>query len=134
MISSLPQRKVWLIVPLLLLLALLACDLFGAGPTEGKPTIAIVSPPSGTQVEVGQQLNVQSAATDSQGVVRVELWVDGALYRSDASPSPQGQTSFSLVQPWTASTIGSHTLLVKAYNVAGTASDPAIIVVNVVEA
>jgi hypothetical protein len=129
----LPFRFRRIVAPAVLLLigaSILACELpgLGGGP---KPTVAILSPASGTQVKVGETVAVQSSATDVKGVTRVELWVDGSLVRSDVSP--QQQPSFSVTQEWTATVLGSHSVTVKAYNTARRVSDPATITVNVVE-
>lgn len=93
-----------------------------------KPTILISSPPSGSQFAEGEEIKVQSTATDSAGIDRVELIVDGIPVRTDPSPSPQA--SFTLVQTWKA-TAGAHVISVRAYNKAGGMSDVAAISVNV---
>jgi predicted RecA/RadA family phage recombinase len=98
------------------------------------PTVVINSPPSGSQVQVGQEVVVQATATDSRGVTRVELLVNGVLYHSDASPNPQGQSPFISRQSWQASAAGTYTLMVKAYNAAGGVSQPAVININVIGA
>ncbi len=100
----------------------------------GAPMVVINSPPSGSQVKVGQEVVVQATATDAKGVTRVELLVNGVLYHSDVSPNPQGQSPFISRQSWQASAPGTYTLMVKAYNAAGGVSQPAAITVNVVEA
>jgi len=117
---------------------LLAAAAFGAylytqrgEKVAGVPTVVINSPPSGSQVQVGQEVIVQSTATDSRGVTRVELLVNGVLYHSDASPNPQGQSPFISRQSWQASAAGTYTLMVKAYNAAGGVSQPAVININV---
>jgi predicted RecA/RadA family phage recombinase len=97
----------------------------------GVPTVIINSPPSGSQVQVGQEVIVQATATDSRGVTRVELLVNGVLYHSDVSPNPQGQSPFISRQSWRASAAGTYTLMIKAYNAAGGVSQPAAITVNV---
>jgi predicted RecA/RadA family phage recombinase len=97
----------------------------------GVPTVVINSPPSGSQVSVGQEVVVQATATDSRGVTRVELLVNGVLYHSDASLNPQGQSPFISRQSWQASAAGTYTLIVKAYNAAGGVSQPAVININV---
>ncbi len=97
----------------------------------GVPTVVINSPPSGSQVPVGQEVIVQAGATDSQGVTRVELLVNGVLYHSDVSPNPQGQSPFIYQYSWRVSASGTYTLMVKAYNAAGGVSQPAAITVNV---
>ncbi len=116
---------------LLLAFGALACDmsdvaaLFGGG---GKPTVVIISPPSGSQYQEGQDVAIQSTSTDSTGIVRVELLVDGITVRTDPLPNPQPQ--FTLIQTWKA-TQGTHTLSVRAYNTANVQSDPVAISVAV---
>lgn len=116
---------------LVLTLGALACDmsdvaaLFGG---SGKPMVVITSPPSGSQYQEGQDVAVQSTSTDSKGISRVELVVDGLTVRTDPLPNPQPQ--FVLIQTWKA-TQGSHTLTVRAYNTANTPSDPVAISVAV---
>lgn len=108
-----------------LLVTVTACNLFA-----GKPTVIIVSPPSGSQFLENEQVAVQSIATDSTGITRVELLVDGTVVRTDPSPTPQ--VSFTLIQTWRA-TPGTHTLSVRAYNTAGVVSDPAAITISVIQ-
>jgi len=117
-------------VLLLLVVGILACELPGLGGGT-KPTVVILSPSSGTQVKAGETVAIQSSATDAKGVTRVELWVDGLLLRSDVNP--QRQPAFSATQEWTATILGSHSVTVKAYNVAGQVSDPTTVIVNVIE-
>jgi hypothetical protein len=115
---------------LLFVAGILACELPGLGG-DTKPTVVILSPASGTQVKAGGTVVIQSSATDVKGVAKVELWVDGSLVRSDVNP--QRQPAFSVTQEWTATILGSHSVTVKAYNVAGRVSDPATVTVNVIE-
>ncbi len=95
------------------------------------PTVVINSPASGGQVPVGQEVIVQVTATDSRGVTRVELLVNGVLYHSDVSPNPQGQSPFIYRHSWQASAPGTYTLMLKAYNAAGGVSQPEAITVSV---
>lgn len=119
------RRRSRLLQPILLGLfgTLVACNLF-----VSKPTVIIVSPPSGSQYRENEPVAVQSISTDSTGIVRVELLVDGKVVRADPSPAPQ--VSFTLIQTWQA-TPGTHTLSVRAYNAAGAVSDPAAITIAV---
>ncbi len=113
----------------------LACDLstvtnwLGIGAT--KPRVTILSPANNAQFNEGDEVQVQSTSTDSRGVVRVELLVDGAVVATDAPPLAQGQTLFNLIQRWRA-TPGQHTLAVRAHNAAGVASDLALVTIVVV--
>lgn len=122
------ERRRLFVITLLALttLGLLACDL--GSLTTSKPTVIISSPPSGSQFREGDDINIQSTSTDSTGVTRVELLVDGTLVRTD--PAPGAQVSYPLIQTWKA-IAGTHTLLVRAYNRSNAASDPAAVVVTV---
>ncbi len=103
---------------LLLALGMLACsfeDITGIGG-PGKPTAEIVSPPSGSQVPVGQEVAVEFRAEDEVGVVRVELEADGQSVDSQNSSQPEGQAFMGGVLHWVPTTPGTHTLLVRAYN------------------
>jgi hypothetical protein len=95
-----------------------------------KPLVVIASPPSGSQFNAGDDVNVQSTSTDATGVVRVELVVDSATVAVDAAPNAQGQPSFSVTQKWKAA-LGTHTISVRAVNASGAASDPVAILVTV---
>ncbi len=115
-------------------LGLLGCDLSSITLSQAsKPQIVVQSPAAGAQFREGDEVVVQSLATDATGVVRVELSVDGAVVRADAPPLAQGQPSFTVVQRWKA-TAGTHTLSVRAFNAAGGASEPAFITIVVTPA
>jgi hypothetical protein len=104
--------------------------LIGCTQAASEPSVVILSPPSGSQFYEGEDVAIQSAATDAQGVVRVELVVDGNVVRVDPSPTAQGQPNFTLIQTWRA-TAGTHTIVVRAYNAAGVMSDPVGVTLNI---
>jgi hypothetical protein len=115
-------------------LGVLACDLstFGLG-AAAKPQVTILAPAAGAQFSEGEELQVQSLATDPSGIVRVELAVDGATVATDVPPIAKGQATYTLIQRWKA-TPGTHTVSVRAFNAAGAASDPALLSVAVAPA
>ncbi len=111
-------------------LLLVCVAVLSACTTYTKPVVVVLAPPSGSQFYEGDEIAVQSTSADPQGVVRVELMVDGNVVRTDVSPVPQGQMNFTVVQVWKA-TAGTHVITVRAYNVAGVVSDPIGISVEV---
>lgn len=123
--SSFVHRLLSFIISCLFITHLAACNLF-----VGKPTVIIAAPPSGSQFRENEPVAVQSTSTDSAGITRVELLVDGEVVRTDPSPSPQ--VSFTVIQTWKA-TPGTHTLSVRAYNTAGAVSDPAAVAISVAQ-
>ncbi|MGB8645861.1 MAG: NBR1-Ig-like domain-containing protein [Anaerolineae bacterium] len=113
----------------ILITVFMAGMLIGGCQSSGsasKPTVVITSPLSASEVAVGDQVEVKSTATDTQGVTRVELQVDGATVHTDPSPVAQGQSQFSVVQRWQAAGVGNHTLVVRAYNSTGAYADTGI--------
>jgi len=121
---------------LVLVVLLLAGGLPACGASGGPsgPTIVITAPTSGAQFEVGEEVNILSSANDPKGVSRVELHVDGELYRTDPNPDPDVERSVAMFQTWLAEDPGSHTLSVVAVNVDAVESDPWAVTVTVVEA
>ncbi|UCC87178.1 MAG: tetratricopeptide repeat protein [Anaerolineales bacterium] len=122
--------------------ALLALILFGGGLFLGSllgerphpsPAVIINSPTSGFIAEQGAQVDVVTTAIDDNGVVRVELLVDGTSYTADETPDGAPLSPYSLTQRWTASEAGEHTLSVKAFDSEGNASQLVSIVVQVVQ-
>ena len=102
-----------------------ACNVVAA---VNKPTIEIKAPANNSQFKPGDQVSVSSTSTDTIGIARVELLVDGNLVRADQPINPQ--SSLVMVQTWAAIT-GTHTISVRSVNINGGVSDPASIVVQV---
>ncbi|WP_158623629.1 Ig-like domain-containing protein [Corallococcus llansteffanensis] len=85
------------------------------------PTVSITSPSAGATVR--STVQVQATAIDDTQIVRVELYVDGALIGTDSS-SPYAIS-------WNPNSManGSHTLTVKAYDSYGNVgTSPAVVV------
>jgi len=115
----------------LIVSGILACNPFGGEAT--KPTVVVSAPANLTELQVGAEVEVVWTATDTVGVTRVDLAVDGVLYSTEASTSPQGEASWTMTQTWVATAPGTHNLTVTAYNAAGLASDPWAVALTVVE-
>jgi hypothetical protein len=116
--------------------SVLACELPGGlqppAGTPSKPTIAISAPTSGTEFQIGETVNVLSSASDARGISRVELYVDGVLYRTDSAPSTSAGGPLAVTQSWTADDPGTHTISAVAVNLDGVESDPWAVTVRVV--
>ena len=120
----------YLVFPLIFVamgLVIIACQGISGAPTS-KPTVIIASPPSGSLYSAGEEVVVQSTATDPAGITKMTLLVDGSPVREDPSPVTQGQPQFSVLQSWIATTEGQHNLTVRATNALGATSDTGIIV------
>ncbi len=110
---------------LLVVVALSGCD----EVVPARAQISIDEPLDGAEVHTGI-VSVRSRAVSGTGVARVELWVNGALYRSDDNPTPDERVIY-VVQPWVPTAPGSHVLEVRAYATDDTVSDPARVTVRV---
>ncbi len=96
-----------------------------------EPVTVIVSPASNSTYYEGDTVAIQSTSTDSTGIARVQLGVDGTLVRTDAPPQPQA--SFTVTQTWKA-IAGIHTIDVIAFNRSNQSGNLATIVINVLPA
>jgi Tol biopolymer transport system component len=110
------HRRTLLPITLLLALSLLACSIGAPTAEPSQPTVEILSPPSGTRVSPGEEVEVLYNATDPVGVVRVELEVEGQMVDLQSSPTSKGQPSLNGILRWTPTTAGVYTLLVYAYS------------------
>lgn len=123
-----------LVVALLLLAAgVAAFFLMNRQPAGTPPQVAIISPANGTQVMLNTPTTVQATATDEQGVLRVELWVDGLLVGQQPSVAPQGDPLLLLNLPWTPTIPGSHVLEVRAFNVNNVQSNTTLVTINALD-
>jgi len=124
-------RRILFLSTLLIVLSSLTTACAAALASTSKPTVVITSPASNSQFRAGEQVTVQSTSTDSEGIGRVDLLVDGNVVRTDPSPMPQN--SFTVNQSWEA-TPGAHLITVRAFNAANVASEPAAVNVTVLPA
>ena len=108
------------------LLALIAC----APEPVPPPQIRLESPQPGLEVAQGERVLVESIATGEGGVTKTELWVDGRLYEVKRPEGSNGE--FAAIQIWEASSLGTHTLSVKAHDRGGQTSMPASVEIQVV--
>lgn len=97
--------------------------------TPTKPAVVIESPATDTRVNKDDEVSIKFTATDSTGIARIELLVDGTSVKTDTM-QPVG--TFAGVQKWKA-TVGAHTISIRAFNSAGNASEPATVSLNVVQ-
>lgn len=118
---------------LLLVLVFLAVWYFNnqVPATVNPPAVTIITPATGAQMEVGAPLTVQATAVDNKGVLRMELWADGALVAQENSPAAEGRSPFLVNFVWTPQAPGPHTLDVRAYNVDNLSSAPVAVTVTV---
>ncbi len=118
-------RSFGLLLTTVSILGLLACQ----GQTgTAKPSVAIASPPHGSAFAEGEVVPVQSAVADAAGISRVELYVDGQMVKQDAPPVSPPPAQFNLIQNWTASGAGTHTITVRAINTAGAFGESGIMI------
>ena len=64
---------------------------------DGPPRIQIRSPSNGDEFVVGEEILVSVSASDSIGVNRVQLFVDGQIVHTVSSESLQGDLSLEAI-------------------------------------
>jgi hypothetical protein len=99
---------------------------------RNPPSVTLSSPANGAQVPAGQTLTVGFTASDSKGVMSVQLWIDGAVYSTWNSSSSVGQTTVNASLNWTGPQAGSHGLWLVAKDSVGLTTTSAGVTVNVV--
>jgi subtilisin family serine protease len=87
------------------------------------PSVSITSPAAGATVS--RTVTVGVRASDNVGVTKVSLYVDGALIGSSTS------APFSVNWNTKKTSVGSHTITVKAYDARGNVGTSAAVTVNV---
>jgi len=112
----------------MLLLTLSGCNL----PSKSRIGIDIATPDDGQSIVVGQETHIVSVANATQGIVGVELYINGELLRIDSPPAgaPKEYTSD---QPWIPTQEGNVVISVVAKDMKGNASQPVSILVLVVQ-
>jgi hypothetical protein len=95
-------------------------------PPSTAPTAAVRAPPDGTFIT--GLVNVTATGSDAIGAVKLEIYIDGALKACNFDAA-------SISYPWDTTAVqnGSHTVLSKAYNAAGsvgTSSTSTVTVAN----
>jgi uncharacterized protein YraI len=137
-----PGRIIWHVAGLVAVMLLAAGCTLGIGgavsepPTpeiSGAPVVSIVAPQPNTtyltDVSINVLVRVSNAGPD---IDRVDVAVDGTVIASLPDPNPSGAGDFSVIQTWIAAS-GQHTLSATAYRTEGSASQPASVIVNVVD-
>jgi len=92
--------------------ALAAANLSGSTDIT-PPTVFIASPATGASV--AGVVQITGTASDSSGVVKIELYVDGALVQSTNSPA------FSFLWDTIATVNGAHSIEIRGYDPSGNA-------------
>jgi hypothetical protein len=118
---------------LIALLLLSACSLNTPAPPPDVPHVEFLFPMEGVSVSAGTDLQIGLVATDSTGIARVELLIDDLPHQEARPAEATTVPVFTVDMNWLAQGSGVHVLTATAYRANGTASEPAIIRVNVVE-
>ncbi len=111
--------RVWL-PSVLLVSAALACNLITGSETKKEatkiaksslPGVVIQAPEDGAQVLQNTDVLIYAIATDAVGVTRIEMFADGFVVASQASPNlEQGDTEFQVLLRWRPVAAGDHKL------------------------
>ncbi|MGB8644101.1 MAG: Ig-like domain-containing protein [Anaerolineae bacterium] len=130
-VAARPIRLVLVVLSILVLASLAACDaLFGGPAATSKPVVTITAPENGATVGLSERVTVRASAQAVRGIMRVEMRVNDAAV--DSLTLFVASSQFDYQKSWTFTAIGQHRVTLVAYDSAGEASDPVTILVNVV--
>ncbi len=125
-------------IAILVVLLLVLCCVFTAlgilayrflvptAEAAARPVVTIDSPRHGEEVTVGEIVQIFGTARDETGIDYTELWVDGAPIETQRSASAEGTNPFPVMGEWMPETAGTHTIVVRAYNMAGDSAQASI--------
>lgn len=121
------QRKTIFSILLALAVATTLVTLIsGSIRAQGSDPIVIINkPPSNSNYLQGDIISIDSISASPNGIVQVELLVDGIVVQRDDTPGELPQVQFNLIQRWIANLSGTHVITVRATdseNQTGTAS------------
>ncbi len=118
------------LVPLMLALAALACNLTPSEPQatatpppvtptsvalSDVPEVEILAPADNSEVVVQTAVQVSVRATDRIGVTRVEMRANGLIVDAIAAPDPAGISPLESLLSWTPVTLGQNIIEVTAF-------------------
>ena len=118
------------LISLVLMLALTSCNFNALSNQAGSATgIVLYEPADGAHYQIGDLVKARSLLRAADGVQRIELLVNGSVYRTE-HPNPQ-LSAGTLLQPWQATEAGSYTLQTRMTTNSGVVLESAVITVHV---
>lgn len=116
------NAKGWLKLLSVLTLGVSLLGACGGSPADGT-IVWIDVPLDGLNFPDVQTINIEGHATGSDGVARVEIWIDGALLTTITDPPVEGVLA-NFQTEWAPSAIGEYTIQAVAYGSDDSASQP----------
>lgn len=100
-------------------------------PTPDIPTVQILAPPNNAQVVEDTDFDIDILGVDqSQGIAKIELYVDGTLINDSTTTDTLPQ--YRVTMNWLAQGIGLHVVSAIAYRADEARSDETLINIEVV--
>ena len=105
-----------------LILSIMACGLPGPGAVPAPAPeftnhiiVSLTDPLNGEAYPISADLSIRAEAISDSSITHMELWADGIFYEDYAAPE-DGLGLLVHYWTWSPKTLGSHTLMVRAYN------------------
>lgn len=92
----------------------------------GGTTVVIQNPVSGMSFQSGQTIGIASTSSAAGGVAFVQLFVDNVPITTSSPPNGQPTSPFFVIQYWTTTNPGNHTIVVKATSSQGVAGQSSV--------
>jgi hypothetical protein len=125
------KRRKWILVALVCIFSLLFAAIFGISilkfnqyrtsvvsiyPAPGHPQVSITGPAHNSQFSLGAPIIVEATAFNSQGILSIELYIDGELTGVESAPAG-GSDFFPADFIWSPPAPGVYALIARANGV-----------------
>ncbi|MBI9046443.1 MAG: FHA domain-containing protein [Anaerolineaceae bacterium] len=87
--------------------------------TQTIPEVVVMEPGPALHIPLASAFQVKASAYDSDGIIRMELWVDDQLALTLSSPTNEGLAPFYLNQDMLGTSEGTFSLHIRAYDKLG---------------
>jgi hypothetical protein len=98
---------------------------------RNPPAVTLASPANGAHLAAGQTVQVAATASDSKGIVSIQLWVDNVLVTTWTSGSSSGQSPVNTNLAWPSPGLGNHSLYLVAKDSVGLTTNSAVVIVTI---
>lgn len=100
-------------------IAVLGPSVVQAAQTDTLPLVSLYNPENDDPFKPGEAINIVSSSVGAEGILGIELLVDGKVKMISPNPNPQADQPYLVNQTLEFEEVGLHTIQVRAYTTSG---------------